>query len=143
MNTSTTPEVQYSYSLMSGGANNSRLTSITYPNGYVLNYNYNSGVDSSISRLSYLSDTSGTLQSYSYLGLDTVVIVSDPQPGIELTYVKLSGESNGDGGDQYTGLDRFGRVVDQRWIVTSTGTASTASSTATTRMATFSISSTS
>ena len=51
------------------------------------------------------------------------MIVSDPQPGIELTYVKLSGESNGDGGDQYTGLDRFGRVVDQRWIVTSTGTA--------------------
>ena len=37
--------------------------------------------------------------------------------------MKLSGESNGDGGDQYTGLDRFGRVVDQRWIVTSTGTA--------------------
>jgi hypothetical protein len=28
------------------------------------------------------------------------------------------GESNGDGGDQYTGLDRFGRVVDQRWIIT-------------------------
>jgi RHS repeat-associated protein len=40
-----------------------------------------------------------------------------------LTYVKLSGESNGDAGDQYTGLDRFGRVVDQRWIVTATGTA--------------------
>jgi len=123
VNTSTTPEVQYSYSLMSGGTNNSRLTSITYPNGYVLDYNYSTGVDNNISRLSYLSDSTGTLQSYSYLGLDTPVIVSDPQPGIELTYVKLSGESNGDGGDQYTGLDRFGRVVDQRWIVTSTGTA--------------------
>src|SRR5438477_12904945 len=33
-----------------------------------------------------------------------------------------SGESNGDAGDQYTGLDRFGRVVDQRWIVTANGT---------------------
>jgi len=27
----------------------------------------------------------------------------------------------GDGGDQYTGLDRFGRVIDQRWIKDSTG----------------------
>jgi len=32
--------------------------------------------------------------------------------------------STGDAGDQYTGLDRFGRVVDQRWI---TGTGSSAS----------------
>src|SRR5713226_8038883 len=31
--------------------------------------------------------------------------------------------SNGDAGDKYTGLDRFDRVVDQRWIKTSTGTA--------------------
>ena len=37
--------------------------------------------------------------------------------------IKQSGESNGDAGDQYTGLDRFGRVVDQRWIKTSSGTA--------------------
>src|SRR5207247_1593395 len=32
-------------------------------------------------------------------------------------------ESNGDAGDQYIGLDRFGRVVDQRWITTSNGAA--------------------
>ena len=25
-------------------------------------------------------------------------------------------EGNGDAGDQYTGLDRFGRVMDQRWL---------------------------
>ena len=123
VNTSTTPEVQYSYTEMSGGANNSRLTSITYPNSYVLDYNYNSGLDSNISRISYLSDSTGTLQSYSYLGVDTPVIIDDPQPAIELTYVKQSGESNGDAGDQYIGLDRFGRVVDQRWINTSTSTA--------------------
>src|SRR5262249_29941363 len=35
---------------------------------------------------------------------------------------KLSGESDGSAGDQYVGLDRFGRVVDQRWT-TSGGTA--------------------
>ena len=44
---------------MAGGANNSRLTSITYPNGYVLDYNYDSGLDSNISRISSLSDSSG------------------------------------------------------------------------------------
>jgi len=96
---------------------------MTYPNGRVLTYNYNTGLDNNISRLSSISDSTGTLVSYSYLGLSTVVIESYPQPGVELTYVKLSGESNGDAGDQYTGLDRFGRVVDQRWIVISTGAA--------------------
>jgi RHS repeat-associated protein len=123
VNTSTTPEVQYAYVEMASGANNSRLTSITYPNGYVLTHNYSSGLNNTISRLSSLSDTTGTLESYSYLGLDTVVIRSHPQPTIDLTYVKQSGESNGDAGDQYIGLDRFGRVIDQRWINTSTSTA--------------------
>ncbi len=32
---------------------------------------------------------------------------------MELTYYTAGG--SGDAGDQYTGLDRFGRVVDQRW----------------------------
>jgi RHS repeat-associated protein len=35
---------------------------------------------------------------------------------VDLTWIKQPGEPNGDAGDQYTGLDRFGRVVDQRWI---------------------------
>jgi RHS repeat-associated protein len=114
VNTSTTPSVQYGWSLMSGGANHSRLTSITYPNGKVLNYNYNSGVDDSVSRLSSLSDTSGTLESYGYLGMDTLVKRAHPLPtsGLDLTYI---GTGTGDAGDQYTGLDRFGRVVEQKW----------------------------
>ena len=33
-----------------------------------------------------------------------------------MSYIKLSGEPVGDGGDQYTGFDRFGRVVDNRWM---------------------------
>jgi RHS repeat-associated protein len=125
VNTGTTPSVQYGYSLMSGGANHSRLTSITYPNGKVLSYNYGTSgsLADTISRLDSLSDSSGTLESYSYLGLATVVKRSHPQPTIDVTYIKQSGESNGDAGDQYTGLDRFGRLVDQRWINTSTSTA--------------------
>jgi RHS repeat-associated protein len=116
VNTSTTPSVQYAYSFVttSGGPNHSRLVSMTYPNGRVLNYNYNSGVDDRISRLSSISDSSATLEAYSYLGLNTVVTRSHPQTGINQTYVIPGG--NPDGGDQYTGLDRFGRVVEERWL---------------------------
>ena len=123
VNTSTTPSVQYAYSEMSGGANHSRLTSMTYPNGKVLTFNYSSGVNDALSRLSSLSDSTGTLESYDYLGLDAVVRRAHPQIGVDLTYIKQTGESNGDAGDKYIGLDRFGRVVDQRWIVASSGTA--------------------
>jgi YD repeat-containing protein len=123
VNTSTTPSVQYTYSEMASGANHSRLTKITYPSGYELNYNYSTGINDTISRLSSLSDSTGTLESYDYLGLDIVVRRGHSQPGVDLTYIKQTGESNGDAGDQYTGLDRFGRVEDQRWLDTSSGTA--------------------
>ncbi len=121
VNTGTSPKVQYAYSEMSGGANHSRPTSLTYPNGRVIDYIYASGLDSSISRLTSLLDNSVTLESFDYLGLGTVVKRAHPQPGVDLTYIKQSGESTGDAGDQYTGLDRFGRVVDQRWIKISDG----------------------
>jgi RHS repeat-associated protein len=123
VNTSSTPEVQYAYTEMAGGANNSRPTSITYPNGRVVSDNYATGVDNSISRLTSLWDSSGTLETESYLGLDTVVQRAHPLSNVNLTYVKQGAEGNGDAGDQYTGLDRFGRVVDQRWLYTPTGTA--------------------
>jgi RHS repeat-associated protein len=119
VNTSTTPSVQYAYTEMSGGVDNSRLTSITYPDGYVLTYNYSSGLNSTISRLSSLSDSSGTLESYKFLGLDTVVERDHPQTNVNQTYIT---GGTGDAGDQYAGLDRFGRVVDDLWTNTSTTT---------------------
>ncbi len=114
--TGTSANVQYAYSEMAGGANHSRRTSITYASGYVLNYNYASGLDNNISRLTSLSDSGNTLESYSYLGLATIVKRAHSQSGVDLSYIKLTGESVGDAGDQYTGLDRFQRIVDQRWI---------------------------
>ncbi len=125
VNPNTTPSVQYAYTEMSGGQNNSRLVSMTYPNGRVLNYVYNTGLDSTISRLSALSDSSATLESYLYLGLGTVVERDHPQDGVNLTYIQQTGDNqaNHDGGDQYTGLDRFGRVIDQFWINAGTGQA--------------------
>ncbi len=114
--TGSSSNVQYAYSEMASSANHSRLTSMTYASGYVVNYNYGSGLDSNISRLTSISDSSNTLESLTYLGLGTVVKRAHSQSGVDLSYIKLTGESTGDAGDQYTGLDRFGRIVDQRWI---------------------------
>jgi RHS repeat-associated protein len=128
------PAVHYAYSEMNGGANHSRLTSITYPNGRIVRYEYGTssnlasdGVNDTISRLTYLADdSSGSigvhLEEYEYLGIGTVVARVHPEPDVNLTYIKDSGDTVvGDAGDQYKGLDRFGRIIDQRWA-TSGGT---------------------
>jgi RHS repeat-associated protein len=131
-NPTVTPSVQYAYSFdPAGNMNYSRLVSITYPNGRVVTYNYNTvgdasakGIDYRISRVSSISDNMGMLESYvdangysSYVGLGTLVQRLYPQPNVELTYLQQTGDpGTGDAGDQYRGLDRFGRVVDQRWI---------------------------
>ncbi|HEV2946021.1 MAG TPA: hypothetical protein VGX70_01515 [Gemmataceae bacterium] len=44
-------ELQYSYTLMSGGVNNSRLTGMTYPSGRSIGYNYAGGLDDTNSRV--------------------------------------------------------------------------------------------
>jgi RHS repeat-associated protein len=120
VNTSTTANVQYAYSFVStsGGPNHSRLVSMTYPNGRVLYDNYNAGVDGLISRISSLSESQGTIESYAYLGLNTVVQRSQNFSVfavVNMTYTIAGG--NPDGGDKYTGLDRFGRVVEERWVI--------------------------
>jgi RHS repeat-associated protein len=117
----TTPVVQYTYNDMANGENNSRLTGMIYPNGRVLSFNYNPGLDDSISRLSSISDSTGVLESYTYLGLGTVVGRAHPQNGVNLTYISPTGATS-DAGDKYTGLDRFGRVDEQLWLNTITAT---------------------
>lgn len=121
----TTPSVQYGYA--NGSANTVRPTSITYPNARVLNFNYGTSgaMNDQLSRIGSLIDNDGTthLVDYTYVGQNYIVQASSPQPGTELTYIKQGSEPYGDGGDQYTGWDRFSRVIDQRWIVTATTTA--------------------
>ncbi|QOV92115.1 RHS repeat-associated core domain-containing protein [Humisphaera borealis] len=126
VNTGSSPKVQYAYTEMVSGANHSRLKSMTYPNGRVLRYEYSSGINADTSRISFLADDSsgsvGThLEEYSYLGSGTIVRKNRPEPGVELTYIKQGAEPVADAGDQYTGLDHFGRIADQRWLVTSGG----------------------
>ena len=69
---------------------------------------YNEGIGSTI----------GTeyAATYVYLGLGTVVEVGYDEPGVEMTYILQGSEPVGDAGRQDTGLYRFGRVVDSRWI---------------------------
>ncbi len=62
-----------------------------------------------------------TLEAFKYLGAGTVIERSRPEVNVTLSMVSLSG-TTGDAGDKYTGLDRFGRVVDQRWTQGTTAT---------------------
>jgi len=127
VDTATTPRVQYVYSEGDGG-NHSRLTQIVTPDGTVTGFTY-TGIDDAASRVSAMtgpaadgSETSVSLEVFKYLGVRAVVERARPEIGIMLTMATTT-EATGDAGDRYTGFDRFGRVVDQRWI---TGSGSTA-----------------
>ncbi len=116
------PVVQYTYSELTGGANHSRLTKLTYPDrtlepsGRQVNYTYTGTLDNAISRLTALTNGGTPYEQYAYLGLGTVVRRFHVQGANEigLTYLAQGSEPNGPQGDKYNGLDRFGRVFDQR-----------------------------
>jgi hypothetical protein len=105
-----------------GSANHARRTSITRPDTTVIDFDYGSAgsADDAINRLKQLKSGSTVLVDYSFLGQATPVIANySSQPAVALTYLKQSGDASliGDRnpGDDYYGLDPFGRVQDQRW----------------------------
>jgi RHS repeat-associated protein len=73
VDTSTTPSVQYSYNLMAGGANNSNLLSITYPDGRILDYDYGSGQEP-VTAIS-VSGTTATVTTAVPNGLSTGALI--------------------------------------------------------------------
>jgi RHS repeat-associated protein len=89
-----------------------RLVSVGYAGGQTVYYNYpSSGVGYVLSRLDNIADnSSGTTPyvQYTYLGLGTIVKEEHPavSGGLTLTY--------GSAGN-YSGWDRFGRIIDQKW----------------------------
>jgi len=137
---STTPEVHYAYTETSyGSVNNSRLISITYPNGRVVNYLYtdqdsggsngeSSGVSDTVSRVTAIAtdihrgaNDANVIASYEYLGLSTVVRKNYPIPGIRLDRTNgLAGSSMA-----YGGLDSFNRIISQEWTHYSGGSNTT------------------
>ncbi|OJW27600.1 MAG: hypothetical protein BGO49_25350 [Planctomycetales bacterium 71-10] len=135
-----TLKVAYSYSTPdpAAGKNYSRLESVKYPAsgssasrtiGYVYDDVAKGGLDAAISRVTRITEGtppgSAVLESYQYLGLGTVVERSQPGDAAKLTYIRQAADvaAGSDAGDMYSGLDRFGRVVDQNWV--RTGGAST------------------
>ncbi len=119
VNTSSSPNVQYGYA--SGSDNTIRPTTLTYPDGRVLTYGYGTanGIDDATSRVASLVDDDGSsthLVDYSYLGMGNFVIVDYTEPDTKWTLVDLTGTTDPATGDIYSGLDRFGRVKDNRWF---------------------------
>jgi RHS repeat-associated protein len=117
VNVSTSPKVQYGYA--NGSANTIRPTSLVYPDGRELNYDYGSGgsMSDALSRVASLVDDDGTthLADYQYLGLRSFVEVDYTQPDLLYTLVGTAGGDDPDTGDIYRGLDRFGRIKDSYW----------------------------
>ena len=66
-----------------------------------------------------MSESGTTLESYTYMGVPTMVEEDHPQDGVNLTYP--SNSTTGDAGDRAVGLDRFGRIVDQKWTTGTNG----------------------
>ena len=64
------PEPLHTHAEIASTVSNSRLTGIDYPDGYTVDYNYGSGLDNSIRGLTSLPDDTGTVEVFTYLGLD-------------------------------------------------------------------------
>ena len=107
-------------------SNTSRRTSLSYPNGRVVNLGYGStgSIDDlfSLVKSAAISGESGNKVEYTRAGLGRYVKIAYPQPGVEMSMIRPGGGSDGDSGDPYDGYDRFSRVQEMRWQNSSTGT---------------------
>ena len=106
-------------------SNTARRTSLTCPNGRVVELGYGSSgsIDDlfSLVKSSAISGESGNKVEYSRAGLARFVKIAYPQPGVEMSMIRPGGGSEGDSGDPYDGYDRFSRVQEMRWQSRSTG----------------------
>ena len=112
----TTPFVQYGYA--NGSANTVRPTALTYPDGRAIAFDYGSAgsMGDAASRVSSVVDDDNThLADYAYLGERSFVVADSPEPEVKWMLPSLTGSNDPDTGDIYSGLDRFGRVKDNRW----------------------------
>ena len=107
-------------------SNTARRTSVTYPDGRVVNLGYGSSdsIDDlfSLVKSAAISGESGNKVEYSRVGLGRFVKIAYPQPNVEMSMLRPGGEVGGDAGDLYDGYDRFGRVQEMRWQSSATGT---------------------
>jgi len=111
---STSPSVQYTYGdgAVGGVAKYVWITGVIYRNGRGVQYGHGTtgAIDAIMSRLSSISDRSlGDTVDCTYLGRGSIVKETHPSVagGWTLDYDPTGNRSS-------SGLDRFGRVVDQR-----------------------------
>ncbi len=119
VDTGTSPKVGYGYA--DGGGNTIRPVKLVYPDGRELHATYgdSGSIDDLLDRVKELREGSAegdVLARYTKRGVNATVVVEYPEPAVELTYLKQGDEPDGDAGDQYTGLDRFNRIEDIRWL---------------------------
>jgi len=120
VNTGTTPKVQYGYA--DGSANTIRPTSMTYPNGRILDYQYDDTHADKLSRMRTLHWDNLDVCRYDYIGLNTFVTIDYLEPKVKLDC------ANGSSPNPYTGFDRFGRIIDLLWEKYGNGSSSSSSS---------------
>jgi RHS repeat-associated protein len=107
------PRVQYAYA--NGGDNHVRRTSMTYPDGRVLEYDYGSGGSAAdkLSRIAALNIDDGAgadpVAQYTYLGAGSVVTAHHPEPDYTWNL------ATGSGATRYAGLDTFDRTLACLW----------------------------
>ncbi|MGH7979234.1 MAG: RHS repeat-associated core domain-containing protein [Limisphaerales bacterium] len=108
--TDSSPVLQYVYA--NGSSGYARRTAMIQPDGTLTSYAYGASGSATdvLNQISGISSLTGNAL-YAFLGANQPVIASYGY--VRLTYYTAGG--SGDAGDQYTGLDRFGRIVDQRW----------------------------
>ena len=129
-----TPAVGYGYEQDKNSSvpNTIRPAYMIYPNNRRLDtlYGDEGGMNDVVSRVEKLwEDEHLDFVTYAYLGAAQVVEAKYVEPNLKLAYLKQGAEGNGEAGDQYAGLDRFGRIVDQRWIPCGSSSSSSSSST--------------
>ena len=118
VNTSTSPKVQYQY--LTGSNNTIRPTKTIYPNGRELSYNYGTtnSTNDILGRVASLIDddaSSTHLVDYTYLGANTIIETTSPEPDIKYTLIGTTSGNDPETGDIYRGLDRHSRVKDSCW----------------------------
>lgn len=112
----TTPRIRYAYE--DGSSNTIRPTGIAFPRTSAetekfIQTNYTGAISDAISRPDQVKEDATVVASMRYLGLSTSIgLKYDAASNAELTY---ENGSTGDAGDKYTGLDRFGRLVETIW----------------------------
>jgi RHS repeat-associated protein len=113
VNTLSSLNVQYAYA--DGSGNTIRPKGITCPNGNSVSTEYLSTLGAALSRPDAVMESGTVLASLTYLGMGTLVnLIYNAASSAEFT--ALNG-STGDAGDTYTGLDRFGRLVETIWKI--------------------------